>query len=130
MWIYAVYNNVFGLKLTGDDPRFVGTRHLAVAVVLDTGRPGTPFAGGLGKGSSGQIDAAHVFHVVEPQLQVRLGTQQSRVLVNQVDVLVDYRYVGTPQCIGVGRGGNVEKVERTCPFLSLPDQAGGESQQY
>ena len=126
----AVEYDVFGRKLAGDDARLVGTLHLAVAVVLDAGRPGAAFAGRLAEGDPGQVDAAHILHVVEPQLQVRFGPQQGGVLVDEVDVFVDNRYVGAAQRVGVGRGGDVEEVERACPLLSPPGQADDQCQQY
>jgi len=50
-------------------------------------------------------------------------------LIDEVYIFVDDGYIGSSQRIGVGRGGDIEKVERAFPLLSPPGEACSDSRQ-
>ena len=78
-----------------------GTLNIAVAEVLNTHCHGSMLTHTLAVAQAGEIGLAYIAHIVDTHLVVKLGSQQGRVLLNQVDVIVDDSEVVTTQAINV-----------------------------
>jgi len=59
---------------------------------------------------AGKIGIADVAHVVDTHLMIKLGSQQGRVLLYQVNVIIDNSEVVTTQTIHMARSRHIQEI--------------------
>ena len=83
-------SHVAGVKRANDCSAHIGSIHLAIAIILNSNTKGAMLANALAVACAHEIGAAYIAHIVQPNLVVKLLAKQSRVLLHEIDIVVNY----------------------------------------